>query len=94
MESSCRLRYHACDNDGSLTAELGRLLALQPRFCVQTYREVASYGPPAPAYWRVIFDYPPFNVIDDTMFQSLQDLLARMDVSSSLRVMVFESANQ
>ncbi len=29
-----------------------------------------------PAYWRVVFDYPPFNVMDGTMFQSLQDLLA------------------
>jgi len=46
-----------------------------------------------PAYWRVVFDYPPFNVLDATMFQGLQDLLARMDVSSGLRVVVFESAN-
>jgi enoyl-CoA hydratase/carnithine racemase len=46
-----------------------------------------------PAYWRVIFDYPPFNVVDATMFQGLQDLLARMDVSLNLRVIVFESAN-
>src|ERR1700757_806240 len=46
-----------------------------------------------PAYWRVVFDYPPFNVVDATMFQGLQDLLARMDVSSSLRVIVFESAS-
>jgi len=45
-----------------------------------------------PAYWRVVFDYPPFNVVDATMFQGLQDLLARMDVSPSLRVIVFESA--
>lgn len=45
-----------------------------------------------PAYWRVIFDYPPFNMVDDTMFQSLQDLLARMDASLPLRVVVFESA--
>ena len=45
-----------------------------------------------PAYWRVIFDYPPFNMVDDTMFQSLQDLLARMDASLTLRVVVFESA--
>ena len=45
-----------------------------------------------PAYWRAIFDYPPFNVVDATMYQSLQDLLARMDVSASLRVIVFESA--
>jgi enoyl-CoA hydratase/carnithine racemase len=45
-----------------------------------------------PAYWRVVFDYPPFNVMDSTMFQSLQDLLARMDASQTLRVVVFESA--
>jgi enoyl-CoA hydratase/carnithine racemase len=47
-----------------------------------------------PAYWRVVFDYPPFNVADGTMFQALQDLLARMDVDPSLRVVVFESANR
>src|ERR1700739_2690403 len=46
-----------------------------------------------PAYWRVVFDSPPFNVMDGTMFQSLQDVLARMDASQSLRVVVFESAN-
>jgi enoyl-CoA hydratase/carnithine racemase len=46
-----------------------------------------------PAYWRVIFDYPPFNVLDATMFQGLQDLLARMDISPNLRVIVFESAS-
>jgi len=45
-----------------------------------------------PAYWRVVFDYPPFNVMDGTMFQSLQDLLARVDASHALRVVVFESA--
>src|ERR1700726_3223913 len=45
-----------------------------------------------PAYWRVVFDYPPFNVLDGTMFQSLQDLLARMNASPNLRVVVFESA--
>ncbi len=46
-----------------------------------------------PAYWRVVFDYPPFNIIDVIVFQGLQDLLARMDASPSLRVVVFESAN-
>jgi enoyl-CoA hydratase/carnithine racemase len=46
-----------------------------------------------PAYWRVVFDHPPFNVVDATMFQGLQDLLARMDVSPRLRVIVFESAS-
>ncbi len=46
-----------------------------------------------PAYWRVVFDYPPFNILDATIFQGLQDLLARMDASPSLRVVAFESAN-
>ena len=45
------------------------------------------------AYWRVVFDYPPFNVVDDTIYQGLQDLLAGMDASRSLRVVSFESAN-
>ena len=47
----------------------------------------------ASAYWRVLFDYPPFNIVDATIFGGLQDLLARMDSSPSLRVVVFESAN-
>jgi enoyl-CoA hydratase/carnithine racemase len=45
------------------------------------------------AYWRIVFDYPPFNIVDASIFQALQDLLARMDGSPSLRVVVFESAN-
>jgi enoyl-CoA hydratase/carnithine racemase len=45
------------------------------------------------AYWRVVFDYPPFNVVDATIFEGLQNLLARMDASPSLRLVVFESAN-
>src|SRR5216683_2061665 len=46
-----------------------------------------------PAYWKVVFDYPPFNIVDATIFEGLQDLLARMGASPSLRVVVFESAN-
>jgi enoyl-CoA hydratase/carnithine racemase len=45
------------------------------------------------AYWRVIFDYPPFNILDATIFEGLQDLIARMEASPTLRVVVFESAN-
>src|SRR5246127_4587698 len=45
------------------------------------------------AYWKVLFDYPPFNIVDAAIFEGLQDLLARMDASPSLRVVVFESAN-
>src|SRR5216117_3640838 len=45
------------------------------------------------AYWRLVFDSPPFNIVDATMFEGLQDVLARMEASPSLRVVVFESAN-
>jgi enoyl-CoA hydratase/carnithine racemase len=45
-----------------------------------------------PAYWRVVFDYPPFNIVDADIFKSLQDLLIRMETSQNLRVVVFESA--
>src|ERR1700740_3427839 len=45
-----------------------------------------------PAYWRVGFDYPPFNIVDGDVFQALQELLVRMDTTESLRVVVFESA--
>src|SRR6478672_8815177 len=44
------------------------------------------------AYWRAVFDYPPFNILDATIFGALQDLLLRMDASQRLRVVVFESA--
>ncbi|MER7840239.1 enoyl-CoA hydratase/isomerase family protein [Streptomyces sp. NPDC096040] len=46
-----------------------------------------------PAYWRVLFDNPPLNVVDQAVFEGLQDVLARMDASADLRVVVFESAN-
>ena len=45
-----------------------------------------------PTFWRVVFDYPPFNIVDDNMYGGLQSLLARLDASPSLRVIVFESA--
>src|ERR1700733_12293577 len=45
------------------------------------------------AYWRFVFDYPPFNIVDATIFEGLQDLLSQMSANPSLRVVVFESAN-
>jgi enoyl-CoA hydratase/carnithine racemase len=38
------------------------------------------------AYWRVVFDYPPLNVVDASMYEGLQDLLTRMSASPNLRV--------
>ena len=45
------------------------------------------------AYWRVLFENPPFNIVDATIFEGLQHLLTRMEASPNLRVVVFESAN-
>src|SRR6202049_312134 len=44
------------------------------------------------AFWRVVFAYPPFNVVDDNMYAGLQSLLTRVDATPGLRVIVFESA--
>jgi enoyl-CoA hydratase/carnithine racemase len=46
-----------------------------------------------PAYWKVVFDHPPFNILDATIFEGLQHLLVRMNTSQTLRVVVFESAS-
>jgi enoyl-CoA hydratase/carnithine racemase len=46
-----------------------------------------------PGYWRAVFDNPPFNMMDDTIFDGLQNLLALMGASPNLRVVVFESEN-
>src|SRR5258707_9515955 len=45
------------------------------------------------AYWRVVFDYPSYNIVDASIFEAIRDLLARMNASQSLRVVAFESAN-
>ena len=34
-----------------------------------------------PVYWRVLFDNPPLNVVDGSVFEGLQELLSRMDAS-------------
>src|SRR6266849_186067 len=46
-----------------------------------------------PAYWRAVFDNPPLSIMGARMFEGLHDLVARMEASPSLRVVVFESAN-
>lgn len=46
-----------------------------------------------PAYWRVLIDNPPVNVFDGAVLRGLRDVLARMEGSPNLRVVVFESAS-
>ncbi|WP_217561753.1 enoyl-CoA hydratase/isomerase family protein [Streptomyces sp. GbtcB6] len=47
----------------------------------------------SPAYWRAVFDSPPLNLVGRAVIEDLYRLLARMDASEELRVVVFESAN-
>src|SRR5437870_3960132 len=80
-----RKRPHSCHNDLSRLKQGVRLVAESTK----PLRVVEE----TPAYWRIFFDYPPFNVADGTMFQALQDLFGRMTFDQSLRVFWFESAN-
>src|SRR6202030_1617070 len=45
-----------------------------------------------PALWRVIFDNPPFNIVNAAVYDSLQNILGRLDTDPNVRVIVFESA--
>jgi len=35
------------------------------------------------AYWRVVFDYPPFNIVDASIFEALQDLRTQIQIGST-----------
>ena len=45
------------------------------------------------AYWRVTLNNPPINLVDDTMYDDLYDLVGEIEADSSLKVVTFESAN-
>ena len=47
----------------------------------------------SPAYWRVVFDNPPINLIDDANILEFLDLLDKIKNDEDLKVVVFESAN-
>ena len=45
------------------------------------------------AFWRVIFDNPPLNLLDPDTIGELQQLVAAIEAADALKVVVFESAN-
>jgi enoyl-CoA hydratase/carnithine racemase len=45
------------------------------------------------AYWRVTFDHPPINLLDDNTVPELQHLLDLAEAETGLKVIVFDSAN-
>ena len=46
-----------------------------------------------PGHWRVIFNNPPINTIDDRTYDEFFDLVAEIEAEPSLKVVTFESAN-
>lgn len=44
-------------------------------------------------YWRVTLDNPPINLIDDSMYDELYDLVGEIEGEPTLKVVTFESAN-
>jgi len=44
-------------------------------------------------HWRVVFDYPPFNIVDASIIRSPTGSALANGRPPSLRVVVFESAN-
>ncbi|MFE3410531.1 enoyl-CoA hydratase/isomerase family protein [Streptomyces mirabilis] len=49
---------------------------------------------PSDTLWRVKFDNPPINLIDDVMMRELMDLLTEIETDAKLTAVVFESANE
>lgn len=48
----------------------------------------------SPAYWRIVFNNPPLNLFDPTMFAELNVLMDDIEQDGALKVVVFESANE
>jgi enoyl-CoA hydratase/carnithine racemase len=44
-------------------------------------------------HWKVTLNNPPINMIDDSMYDDLYDLVGEMESAPDLRVITFESAN-
>ncbi len=46
----------------------------------------------SPAYWRVMIDNPPINVMGPEMVQQFQELIKALEADEQVRVVVFDSA--
>jgi enoyl-CoA hydratase/carnithine racemase len=46
----------------------------------------------SPAYWRVIIDNPPINVMGPEMVREFQELMDALEADEQVRLVVFDSA--
>jgi enoyl-CoA hydratase/carnithine racemase len=49
-------------------------------------------NPVSPAYWRVILDNPPLNLMGPKFVLQLRDIIAALETDERVKVVVFESA--
>src|SRR5215470_2359443 len=47
----------------------------------------------SPSIWRVTIDHPPINLVNHDTLQELHDLVAAIEASEELKVVVFDSAD-
>src|ERR1700733_5030439 len=47
----------------------------------------------AAGHWKVTLDNPPINLIDDSMYDELHDLMDAIEANPDLKIVTFESAN-
>ncbi len=47
----------------------------------------------AAGHWKVTLDNPPINLIDDSMYDELHDLMDAIEADPDLKIVTFESAN-
>src|ERR1700686_312077 len=88
------MRSHACalTKQRRSQTRLARLKLKGGRIVAKPNASPMQVIEETPGYWRAIFDYPPFNVVDGDVFQAPQDLVIRLETTQTLRVVVFESA--
>lgn len=58
-----------------------------------THPKRLSVDKKVPGHWRVTLDNPPINVIDDSTYDELFDLVDEFERDLMLKVVTFESAN-
>src|SRR5712671_5327200 len=46
----------------------------------------------SPAYWRVIFDHPPLNLMGPEFVVQFKEIMAELETNEQVKVVVFESA--
>ncbi len=89
--------------DGCGSAHASRARAFRPNHGGKTGRPAETPSPASekpqiriekrtPAYWRVTFDNPPFNIFGPETIPQMEKVVEQIEADPNLRVVVFDSA--